>query len=216
MKESPAPVPSPVMTGVFAGPIAGLKYQTPTLSGITTDEGEFQYRKGEAITFLIGGLVLGAVEAAPRLNLAQLANRVAGKIDKLHDPSVTNLGRFIHTLDQDGNIETGVRIAPAVHQLIGTAPINFSPPVMPIGPGGVVEFAKDPNVLRILDTLNATPGVFTTRTPRTLCDPATTRNELRRNIRGIIKTTDVHIPLRDGSFVCADVFTRRLRAVIPS
>ncbi|TMH21467.1 MAG: hydrolase, partial [Betaproteobacteria bacterium] len=97
MEKSSAPVLSPALTGVFAGPIAGLKYQTPTLSGITTDDGEFQYREGEAITFLVGGVVLGAVEAAPRLNLTQLANRVAGKIDKLHDPSVTNLGRFIHS-----------------------------------------------------------------------------------------------------------------------
>ena len=130
MEKSSAPVLSPALTGVFAGPIAGLKYQTPTLSGITTDDGEFQYREGEAITFLVGGVVLGAVEAAPRLNLTQLANRVAGKIDKLHDPSVTNLGRFIHSLDQDGNIETGVKIAPAVHELIGPVTINFSPPTM--------------------------------------------------------------------------------------
>src|SRR5436309_7684442 len=111
MEKSSVVVLSPVLTGVFAGPIAGLKYQTPTLSGITADDGQFQYRAGEAITFLVGGLVLGAVEAAPRLNLAQLVNRVAGKIDKLHDPSVTNLGRFIHSLDQDVNIETCVRIA---------------------------------------------------------------------------------------------------------
>ena len=69
MEKSSAPVLSPALTGVFAGPIAGLKYQTPTLSGITTDDGEFQYREGEAITFLVGGVVLGAVEAAPRLNL---------------------------------------------------------------------------------------------------------------------------------------------------
>ena len=196
----------PVLKGYFAGPTCGLKYQTPTLSGFTNEDGEFEYRSGEAITFLVGGLVLGSVDAAPRLNLAQLANRVAGKIDKLHDPSVTNLGRFIHTLDQDGNIENGVRIAPAVHELVGSEPINFSPPVMPLGTGGVVDFAQDPNVLRILDSLNATPGVFTAKTPRTLCDAATTRNELRRNIRGIVKTTDVRIPLRDGSYVCADVF----------
>src|SRR5437870_8597775 len=46
MKESPALVLSPVLKGVFAGPTAGLKYQTPTLSGITTDDGQFQYRAG--------------------------------------------------------------------------------------------------------------------------------------------------------------------------
>jgi predicted acyl esterase len=206
MTKSPAFTLSPVLTGVFAGPIAGLKYQTPTLSGLTTQDGEFHYRADEAITFLVGGIVLGATQAAPRLNLAQLANRVDGKIDKLLDPSVTNLARFVHTLDQEGSIESGVRIAPVVHELIGSAPINFSPPVMPMGQGGAGGFANDPTLTQILETLNATPGVFTARTPRTLCDAATSRNELRRNIRGIIKTTDVRIPLRDGSYVCADVF----------
>src|SRR5438105_15694398 len=143
MTKPPASDQSPVLTGVFAGPTAGLKYQTPTLSGVTTDDGEFQYRAGEVISFLVGGLVLGAVEAAPRLNLAQLVNRVAGKIDKLHDPAVANLGRFIHSLDQDGNLETGVRIAPAVHELIGPAPINFSPPPMPMSQGGAFDFANE-------------------------------------------------------------------------
>lgn len=206
MSLSPEPALSPVFTGIFAGPIAGLKYQTPTLSGVTTDDGEFLYRAGEVITFLVGGIVLGAIGAAPRLNLAQLANRVDGKIDKLLDPSVTNLARFVHTLDQQGNIESGVKIAPQVHELIGTTPINFSPPVMPMGQGGAVDFANDPTLQLILETLNATPGVFTAKTRRTLCDAATSRNELRRNIRGIIKMTDVRIPLRDGSYVCADVF----------
>jgi predicted acyl esterase len=206
MQNSSAPVQNPVLTGIFAGPTSGLKYQTPTLSGITTDSGEFHYRAGEAITFLVGGLVLGAVEGAPRLNLAQLVNRVAGKIDRLHDPFVTNLGRLVHSLDQDGNIETGVRIAPIVHELIGPMTINFEQAVAATGQGGPGEFASDPKVIGILATLNATPGVFTARTPRTLCDAASTRNELRRNIRGIIKMTDVRIPLRDGSTVCADVF----------
>lgn len=206
MQNSSASDRSPVLTGVFAGPISGLKYQTPTMSGFTSDNGEFQYRDGEAITFLVGGLVLGAVEAAPRLNLAQLVTRVAGKIERLHDPFVTNLARLVHSLDQDGNIETGVKIAPIVHDLIGPMTINFEQPVIATEQNGAKGFANDPAVRGILETLNATPGVFTAKSPRMLCAPATTRNELRRNIRGIIKMTDVRIPLRDGSYVCADVF----------
>ncbi|WP_077035067.1 CocE/NonD family hydrolase [Pelomonas sp. KK5] len=196
----------PVLTGLMAGPIAGLKYRTPTLAGTTSAEGEFQYREGEAISFHVGGLVLGAAKAAPRLNLASLAPRVDGKIDKLHDPAITNMARLVHTLDQDGDIEAGVSIAPAVHELIGATPINFSPSVVPNALGTVTDFADDPTVRRILELLNATPGVFTARTPRTLCAAATSRNELRRNIRGIVKATDVRIPMRDGSYVCADVF----------
>lgn len=196
----------PILTGYFAGPTEGLKYQTPTLSGLTTDEGAFHYREGEAVAFLVGGLALGAVEGAPRLNLAQLVNRVAGKIDKLHDPFVTNLARLVHSLDHDGNIETGVRIAPVVHDLIGQVTINFEQPVVASDPDGAVHFGNDPKVRAILATLNAHADAFATSLPRTLSDAATSRNELRRNIRGIIKMTDVKIPVRDGSYVGADVF----------
>jgi hypothetical protein len=31
-----------------------------------------------------------------------------------------------------------------VHELIGSAPINFSPPVMPMGQGGASDLANDP------------------------------------------------------------------------
>jgi len=216
-----------VATGVFAGPITGLKYQTPTGTDITNERGEFRYRKGESVTFLLGGLVLGSVDAAPRVNLAQLVNRADGKIDRLHDPIVTNLARLIQTLDQDGNIENGVSIAPIVHELIEPIVINFNQATTDAAkvddaPAGKDDagtaamvafasdqtstFASDPMITGLLEKLNATPEVFTANTPRRLRNGAAARNELRRNIRGIIKMTDVKIPLRDGSYVCADIF----------
>ncbi len=216
-----------VFTGVLAGPIAGLKYETPTLAGITNERGEFRYRANETVTFLVGGIVLGAVAGAARLNLARLVNRSDGKIDRLHDPIVTNLARFVQTLDQDGDTETGVSIAPMVHDLIGPMVINFnqattdaaSVDAAPTDPSKAavvtmvafaadqtITFATDPAITQLLELLNATPGVFTANSPRRLRDGAAARNELRRNIRGIIKMTDVKIPLRDGSYICADVF----------
>jgi uncharacterized protein len=35
-----------VMTGVLAGPIRGICYQTPTSSGVTNERGEFSYLAG--------------------------------------------------------------------------------------------------------------------------------------------------------------------------
>ncbi len=192
---------SDISTGVFAGPIRGLKYQTPTIAGVTGDRGEFRYRRGEAVTFLVGGLILGAVEGAPRVNLAQLVNRVAGKIDRLHDPLVTNLARLIQTLDQDGDPESGVTIAPVVHDLIEPVVVNFAH-----AESEEDGFAHDPLVADLMDKLNSTPKVFATTKLRKLRSPAAARNELRRNLRGIVKMTDVKVPLRDGSFVYADVF----------
>ena len=223
----PDPDAADITTGVLAGPIIGLKYQTPTKTGITNERGEFRYRKGEAVTFLVGGLVLGSVEGAARVNLAQLVNRADGKIDRLHDPIVTNLARLVQTLDRDGNTEAGVNIAPIVHELIEPMVVNFNQAttdaaqvVAPAaGAGGsgtaamvafasdkTITFASDPIVTGLLAKLNQTPGVFTAGTPRRLRNGAAARNEVRRNIRGIVKMTDVKIPLRDGTYICADVF----------
>ena len=187
-----------VMTGVLAGPIRGLRYQTPSSSGVTNERGEFPYFGGETVTFLIGGLVLGTTKAAPRVNLAQLVNRVAGNIEKLRDPGVTNLARLVLSLDQAGGFEGGVTIAPAVHEAVAWMPINFNQPED--------AFERDPMIVGLLAKLDATPGVFTANKPRGLREGAAARNELRRNLRGIIKHTDVRIPLRDGSYVLADVF----------
>ena len=213
-------------TGVVAGPIRGLKYETPTHSGITDEHGQFKYRPGDAVTFLIGQLVLGSVTGASRVNLAQLVPRADGKIDRLHDPIVTNLARLVQTLDQDGSVENGVTIAPVVHDLVALAALNFnqadadaaesaaastaggsdSRHMVSFAGDQTVVFAADPMVTGLLEQLNATPGIFTASTPRALRSAAAARNELRRNIRGIVKMTDVEIPLRDGSYVCADVF----------
>src|SRR4051795_6323480 len=103
-----------VATGFLGGPIAGLRYETPTQAGLTNDRGEFLYRAGESVTFFIGGLILGSVEGAERVNLAQLVPRVDGKIERLHDPIVTNLARLVQSLDQQGDVDGGVTISPVV------------------------------------------------------------------------------------------------------
>lgn len=187
-----------ILTGVFAGPTAGLQYRTPTCAGLTNARGEFEYREGEAITFSVGRLVIGAARAVPRMNLAQLVNRVAGKIDKLHDPLVTNLARLVQTLAQDGNVEAGVTIAPVTHDVVGGTIVNWGQ--------DEAAFESDPVIVGLLEKLNATPGVFTANTPRRLRHGAAARNALRRDIRGIVKMTDVKIPLRDGSHILGDVF----------
>lgn len=192
--------------GVLAGPICGLRFETPTTNGLTNERGEFRFREGEAVTFLVGKVVLGTANGASSVNLAQLVNRVAGDIEKLHDPLVTNLARFVQTLDQDGRVETGATIALIVHELLGQIALPFAKPAAIGVEAATGSFDSDPVITALLEKLNATPGVFTADTPRRLRSAAAARNELRRNIRGIIKMTDVEVPLRDGSSVYADIF----------
>ena len=203
--------------GTFAGPIVGLRFETPTCSGVTDDEGRFDYRDGEVVAFSVGGLLIGAARGAERLTVADIVARVDGRLDKLADPGLTNIARFLQTLDQDGNADNGITLTPEIHEIVGQRAIDFryglmSLPGAPVDP--VQAFTDDPAVAQLLDDLNRA-GVFTDATPRTLRSPAAARNEVRRNVLGIRRFRDVKIPLRNGSFVYADVFRPDGDAPVP-
>ena len=144
---------SQFLTGVFAGPVSGLKYETPTAQGITNERGEFTYRDGETVSFKVGRWVLGAAVGAPRITLADLANRVAGQIDKLHDASVTNAARLLQSLDEDGDLENGLTIAPAAHDLFTFGTLNFDQMFSKVP--AEEAFTADPMIVGLLDQLNA-------------------------------------------------------------
>lgn len=195
-------------TGLFSGPIVGLGYQTPTVSGVTGENGEFHYRKGERVAFLVGKVVLGTVMGAERVNVAELVSRVDGNIQKLQDPILTNVARFLQTLDQDGDVSNGITLTPEIHAIVGNRPIKFSPDVGPVMRDlgdPVAYFSEDPVIVSLLEDLNRS-NVFTANSPRRLRSAAAARNEVRRNALGILRFKDVKIPLRNGSFVYADVF----------
>ena len=197
-----------VSRGTFAGPVAGLRYETPTCAGATDSSGAFDYRDGEVIVFSIGNVILGAARAAARLTVADIVARVDGDVGKLADPGLTNVARFLQTLDLDGNLDTGVVLTPEVHEIVGDRKLNLRYQLMTL-PGAPADpvgaLSEDPALAQLLDDLNSS-GVLTGPTPRTLVSPAAARNEVRRNLLGIRRLRDVKIPLRNGSFVYADVY----------
>jgi putative CocE/NonD family hydrolase len=194
-------------TGIFSGPIAGLKFQTPTLSGLTNEKGEFQYHQGERVAFLVGNTSIGSAVGAPRINLAEIVSRVDGNINKLLDAGLTNIARFLCSLDRDANLNGGIAIDPAVHDIIGHRRINFRHDIsfagLALNP--VLEFEQDPLIATLLAEFSAA-DVFTDRTIRQLCNAPTARNEVRRHILGIQRFKDVKIALQNGLYVYADVF----------
>jgi putative CocE/NonD family hydrolase len=196
------------LTGVFAGPVIGLKYQTPTCSGMTNEKGEFYYRDGEVVSFSVGNVIVGNTKGEKRVTVANLVSRVDGNFNNLLNPVVTNVARFLQTLDQDGNVDNGITITPEAHEIVGDRPINFNQEFFQAVLGNFdigKAFAEDPFIHALLEDLNKS-GVFTANTPRKLCSPEAARNEVRRNVLGILRFRDVKIPLRNGSYVLADVF----------
>lgn len=133
---------SSVLQGKFVdSPVAGLQYKTKTQIGITGPNGEFSYKSGEKVTFFIGDIVLGDAEAEPVVTPVDL---VDGATNQLND-AVTNIARFLQTLDDDDNPENGILIPDEVRDAAVGITINFK---VSIG-----EFEDNPDVQATVEEL---------------------------------------------------------------
>lgn len=197
-----------MLEGLFAGPIVGLRFETPTISGTTDERGTFRYEDGEIVSFSVGRTLVGSARGASRLTIADIVARVDGSPRKLADPGLTNIARFLLTLDEDGDASNGIVLTNQVHEAVGERLIDFgyglmSLPGAPVDPVGA--FSRDPVIVGLLDDLHRS-GAFGDGPRRAVASPSAARNEVRRTMLGIRRYRDVKIPLRNGSFVMADVF----------
>ena len=135
---------SVVQEGVFVdSPVQGLHYETDTQSGTTDVNGKFFYMEGETVTFSMGDLVLGEALAAPVMTPIDM---VPDATDETN-PTVTNMIRFMQTLDEDNNFDNGIFLPPYVMEELQGRQINFN-----MDP---VEFENDADVQMFMDTLRA-------------------------------------------------------------
>lgn len=108
------------LTGVFIdSAVEGLHYQTPTHSGTTSIDGEFEYINGESVTFSIGGIILGSATGATQITpfdlfgltppSTELELRAELKSGEVSDFSrVANIARLLVSLDNDNNPDNGI------------------------------------------------------------------------------------------------------------
>jgi len=107
------------------GPVAGLRYETPTFSGVTDVDGTFSYVPGETVRFYLGGTMLGQAPGGVRLTLFDLAGATPVTGNRriqaaLRTPAylhVVNLAVLLQTLDDDGDPSSGLVIRPEVASL---------------------------------------------------------------------------------------------------
>jgi hypothetical protein len=193
----------PLIKGVFwDSPVKGLIYKTPSTQGMTNKEGEFKYFPGEDITFSVGDIELGTALAREMMtpcDLSPVSFEPGDDLSVITTKEVTNIARFIQTLDEDGNVENGITISNQTSKLIknGDYDINFDQPEN--------KFTKNSEVVSLLADLNAA-GVFTDEGIRKLRTAPQARNHLRRTLVGIIRLFNVEIPTRDGIPLLANVF----------
>jgi hypothetical protein len=178
-------------TGVFFA-TEGLTYRSSGRSGVTSARGEFTVRPEERLTFAVGDVVLGSVgpgSLSSPLTPAHLVPEVAGDVKKIRHQRVTNLARFLQSLDQDGNPENGVTISRQTREAVSRRKtIDFNQTE--------AAFASDPTVTALFAELKMT-----------LRSGPQARNLLRRTLLGIRKLSDIRIPTRDPEVqLVADLF----------
>ena len=98
-RGSTIPTEATTKTGTFVdSPVEGLKYSTSTLSGFTDNQGRFQYKDGETVTFKIGGLELGSAKGSELITPLTLTNE--SDLNNISSKS-TNIARVLQSLDEE-------------------------------------------------------------------------------------------------------------------
>lgn len=117
--------PSGTIKGQFKDSLVeGIKFDTPTQSGLTDSAGSFTYRKGEIVTLSLGGVVLGS---APGAELITPINLVPGAQDENNETAL-NIARLLQSLDLDGNPDNGITIPAVVRTEMANISLDFSSP----------------------------------------------------------------------------------------
>jgi predicted acyl esterase len=133
--------------------------------------------------------VFGSARGGKRLTPADLVIDVCGDVKKIRNQQLTNMSRFLQSLDRGGDIEAGIVITDEIRNAVKRYryKIEFDQ--------SEEAFTDDPDVKALFAELKVK-----------LRTAAQARNHLRRTLYGIRKMTDVRIPTRDGSYVLGDIY----------
>jgi len=155
--------------GVFLdGPVEGVSYFSGEIAGTTGPGGTFRYGAGQTVMFSIGDVVLGVASAKATMTPVDL---VPGATDEL-DESVTNIARFLQTIDFDLDPTNGIQVDQVVRDAAVGVTIDFTQAIATFQAG---EQAK-------VDTLTAgLPGG-----PRALVPTADAQEHLGLTLRSIV------------------------------
>jgi hypothetical protein len=132
--------------------VSGLRYQTPTHSGVTDANGTFTYTPGETVTFSMGYVMLGQGTAQSTMTPVDLVPRATDE----SDPAVTNMARMLQTADNDGDPSNGIMITSDVSDLMDGMDISFD-----MSPD---DFDMQPDVQQFMSALQMMGADYSGRT----------------------------------------------------
>jgi beta-glucanase (GH16 family) len=101
--------------------VSGAAFATRTQSGLTGAGGQFTYARGEDITFTVGTIDLGTVQAAEILTPVELTGS-----NTPVDQSATNMFVFLQTIDENSpDYDDGIEISAATRTALEGQELNF-------------------------------------------------------------------------------------------
>ena len=98
------------LKGLFVdAEVEGLTYTTDSgVTGVTDENGSYDYSEGDQISFSVGGVEIGTVAGAPKCAPTDFG------------AASLNIARFIQSLDADGDPTNGIDLVAASTALAGT------------------------------------------------------------------------------------------------
>lgn len=112
-------------------PVEGLRYSSLNYSGVTGPDGTFIYHPGLPLTFSVGHVNLGTVNAEDIVTPIDLA----GSNANINHPMVINIAQFLQSLDLDGNPRNGIEIPEIIREGLFGYSIDFSAEDFPVSEG---------------------------------------------------------------------------------
>ena len=99
-------------SGVFLdSAVSGLTTTSGALVDETDAQGRFSYNSGQIVMFSIGDVVLGLAQGQAVMTPVDL---ISGAVDEMDD-GVTNIARFLQTVDWDEDPTNGIQIDESLH-----------------------------------------------------------------------------------------------------
>ncbi len=148
--------------------VQGLAYVSGGQTGTTDVQGMFNYEEGAKVRFSVGDIIIGEGAAKAVMTPVDL---VAGATNELN-PTVTNIARFLLTLDDDGKPENGIVITELMRNNAQGKSINFQQDMN--------SFENDGNVQIVISQLTA----LSQSGAKTLIPVQQAQNHLRNTLTG--------------------------------
>lgn len=130
----PEGTPGPnALTGVLVdAAVSGVEYETASVSGVTTDGGEFLYEEGESVRFFLGDTILGEVQGQEEVStfdlvgIEPLTTGLRGFEEHRAEISrAANIATLLQTFDYDGDPTNGIEITPEVAALFDGVEVDL-------------------------------------------------------------------------------------------